>query len=678
MFSLKPVITDLEPLYEFSDPVIDIGSDETAKAAETAKTNKADNSQQTNSEPMCDCSRSGSMENFFQSPSPAASREHVIQTDLDRFVAASAQTSKKTDQLLAAIATILKEIKKPESQVYGVDRSLNRNQTPNQTSSQTFNQSSSQTSTQRPNDMDVEDLSDLEKLYDSDDLESITCHQPSVKWSPPSSGAQPRTYTVRKRHNGSTSNRDLSRKRIKLSIDDDNWLWDTSNEEISDLKGDMSTDLENSLEDSDDGFIAYSSESEDLANSEEYEDFEDIENSENFEEIDVETSETDDQTDEKEEDEEDEEEEEKQDGYHLQIDHREGMVHRQGEELWQTRGMAYVILQMSIGDYALMYGDKPIAIFERKTWKDLSATICDKRRDNVQKLEYAAAQTGCRLFYILEGKQPRANARVGAIKMSSMLAHLNRLMVNYGIICMYTKNSDDTALRLSEMYVDVEALIKRDASFLDKFTNGADDTEESTMGGDESRHATQSFVTVKTFKNPNAFKTHQTRQTRQTDKDIKNPRNSAKSETPITQMKFQRTAETQLVDAWAALPGVGKIIGAKLAKKMTLAEFVRSGVVLEFESYTSKASKASKTGRTSKTTKKPKTIKPTKTNVEKVMSSIPGVGKIIAESLCTTAGINACLTKNIAKLAEMYTEGGRAIGTARAQRICKFLHSKIA
>jgi ERCC4-type nuclease len=37
----------------------------------------------------------------------------------------------------------------------------------------------------------------------------------------------------------------------------------------------------------------------------------------------------------------------------------------------------YEIKNLNYGDYNIMYDNKVLAIFERKTWKDLSATIKD-------------------------------------------------------------------------------------------------------------------------------------------------------------------------------------------------------------------------------------------------------------------------------------------------------------
>ena len=65
--------------------------------------------------------------------------------------------------------------------------------------------------------------------------------------------------------------------------------------------------------------------------------------------------------------------------------------------------ISYKVSRINYGDYSLVYEDKIIFIIERKTWKDLAASLKDGRSKNIQNLLKIREDTNCILIYLIEG-----------------------------------------------------------------------------------------------------------------------------------------------------------------------------------------------------------------------------------------------------------------------------------
>jgi ERCC4-type nuclease len=104
------------------------------------------------------------------------------------------------------------------------------------------------------------------------------------------------------------------------------------------------------------------------------------------------------------------------------------------------------------GDYAIYRGKKLLYLIERKSWKDLSASLRDGRKDNVNKLLHARDESGCKLFYLIEGSARMSlTHKIARIPYKNLLAHLDHLMIRDNIHIIYSKNTSDTASRLIEL-----------------------------------------------------------------------------------------------------------------------------------------------------------------------------------------------------------------------------------
>ena len=111
-------------------------------------------------------------------------------------------------------------------------------------------------------------------------------------------------------------------------------------------------------------------------------------------------------------------------------------------EFLQKMSQNLIIEQMTVGDYAISLDLNIKVIIERKTWKDLAATIKDpERKANHQKLLDLREKIGCDILYIIEGPAfPSPERKFDGIPHKCLLAHLHHLM--FRDKCSYVQTSD--------------------------------------------------------------------------------------------------------------------------------------------------------------------------------------------------------------------------------------------
>lgn len=131
--------------------------------------------------------------------------------------------------------------------------------------------------------------------------------------------------------------------------------------------------------------------------------------------------------------------------YKLLVDTREKMV-SQHKDAFQT--IHTEIAQITVGDYAILDGaDQLIAVFERKTYDDYGASFKDGRHENRAKLLAVRKKTGCRVFYIIEGKCT-PHGVYGGIPIDHIKSSIVHLQLRDGISMVYTQDTYDTACTL--------------------------------------------------------------------------------------------------------------------------------------------------------------------------------------------------------------------------------------
>lgn len=112
-------------------------------------------------------------------------------------------------------------------------------------------------------------------------------------------------------------------------------------------------------------------------------------------------------------------------------------------------------LQMTTSDFAVCYKGNILLLIERKTWKDLAATIKDaSRRTNYEKMLQAKSEhkTCMKIIYLIEGAFiTDRSTKIQRMAFSSLRSHLDHLMYNHDIHTVYSRNKADTAYRLLEL-----------------------------------------------------------------------------------------------------------------------------------------------------------------------------------------------------------------------------------
>lgn len=139
----------------------------------------------------------------------------------------------------------------------------------------------------------------------------------------------------------------------------------------------------------------------------------------------------------------------------------------------------FKIMKLTIGDYAIMMprdnGSRLVAIIERKTWKDLAASIKDTRcQEQLNSMLELRKKTGCLLYYILEGQAFISDdTKKGGIKFSSLYKKVLSI-TTYGIVTLQTKDDKHTAKTLIRL---CRALCKHKPEQID-FQGGTEITQE--------------------------------------------------------------------------------------------------------------------------------------------------------------------------------------------------------
>ena len=143
---------------------------------------------------------------------------------------------------------------------------------------------------------------------------------------------------------------------------------------------------------------------------------------------------------------------------------REHAVTRHSVEFSEIRWTEKTI---TTGDYAIVSpGGRLLAIIERKTLDDYGSSIKDGRHANKGKLIAARAQTGCRIVYIVEGRDPvtskdpsGSKSRCGGIPWKTIESSMVHLTLRDDIAHHRTRDSVHTAQLLAGMVKYYDSLI---------------------------------------------------------------------------------------------------------------------------------------------------------------------------------------------------------------------------
>ncbi len=108
--------------------------------------------------------------------------------------------------------------------------------------------------------------------------------------------------------------------------------------------------------------------------------------------------------------------------------------------------------RVETGDYCVLVDDQVVICIERKTWKDLAQSFKDGRKGNLQKMLNLRENTGCTLFYLIEGSPFLVPTRkVAGIEFKNLMAHLDHCQLRDQISVIYCKNLEGVLPRIFEL-----------------------------------------------------------------------------------------------------------------------------------------------------------------------------------------------------------------------------------
>lgn len=114
--------------------------------------------------------------------------------------------------------------------------------------------------------------------------------------------------------------------------------------------------------------------------------------------------------------------------------------------------IAFKVERINIGDYSVVYKNNILMVIERKTWKDLSSSLRDGRKDNFNKMLKLREDTGCKIFYLIEGNPlPSSNTKFCRVPYKNLRSHLDHLIFRDNIHVIHSKNQADTVERIFEL-----------------------------------------------------------------------------------------------------------------------------------------------------------------------------------------------------------------------------------
>lgn len=121
------------------------------------------------------------------------------------------------------------------------------------------------------------------------------------------------------------------------------------------------------------------------------------------------------------------------------------------------------IKQITTGDYVVVSPEnKILAVIERKSLEDYSASMKDGRSDNKSKLTALRKQTGCRIIYIIEGPEfPAPDDYFSNIPYKFIESSIFHLMIREGVCVIRTKDSLHTAKTLANFMRSMDSLIAK-------------------------------------------------------------------------------------------------------------------------------------------------------------------------------------------------------------------------
>lgn len=257
--------------------------------------------------------------------------------------------------------------------------------------------------------------------------------------------------------------------------------------------------------------------------------------------------------------------------------------------------------QMTVGDYAVVHENKVLAIIERKTLSDFAASIKDGRMDNREKLKKLREETGCKVYFIIEGRHDRLGVETvisGSIKWRHLESSIFHMQIRDDFHFIYTANIPDTAavlIRLMTSFTTLHASAARatDMAFVPKSTEQVVVTQDARVAVIDNRTGAvlrmegDGGATIGDVLNY-AVPDHMGAGSVLLSGGSNEITYENKTQDVIARLKEKVVTpdDAVLIDMWKQLPFVGNVTACTLARQFTLAELFAGEVAAHIDTMT--------------------------------------------------------------------------------------------
>lgn len=317
--------------------------------------------------------------------------------------------------------------------------------------------------------------------------------------------------------------------------------------------------------------------------------------------------------------------------------------------------ISYKVERINIGDFAISYNNRIVAIIERKTWVDLAQSMRDGRKQNIQKLLDLRKQTGCLIVYLIEGIAcPPEKSFFSNIPYRYLRSHLDHLIFRDGVSVMHSSSHEYSAFRLLELARNYLTLDKKiiDKKIIDKAT--FDKTPDKTLGG--SLDKVQTVIDDSIVIKDGSVDDDDSDTSNNSDDDSSSESSDSSDEENNENNENNESKTTKVIELSADDILDELLLSPKQSPKRVTEEKSKPKIKGSSDSVLSQLKQKAEVT--------PDVI------ARDVLSALPCIGHVIADILLKSNMTLACLMdSDINDIASLSYEGGKKIGAKTAEKI---------
>lgn len=302
----------------------------------------------------------------------------------------------------------------------------------------------------------------------------------------------------------------------------------------------------------------------------------------------------------------------------------------------------YNVATINAGDYIIssrfmLNGEEKTLIhacIERKSFKDLAASIKDNRVDNIEKMARYRTESNCCLYLLIEGPHcPTYQTQFANIKYQQLLAVIDSLMIKDNVKVIHTPNKKESARRMKFLTESYAKVFERD--ILPKLLN---DVEHNNI-----QHNRLFGGLTESLGNAN-FTTDQ--------QDL-----------------------LTIIKAWSTLGGITKNTARIIQEHYSITDFITGKITNETVNniIDTQTGRKLSPGVINVLTKK---YNLNNTQSVKLLSCFPQLSQSSAGNLLLYKKLSELCNMTEAELAQQKINDKQKLGNKKAQTVYKFLHNK--